>query len=94
MNNELSERQTDENGMLPEYDFSEGVRGKHYQAHQRGYQVIVHKTDGTVEVRDFALPEGIVVVDPDIRAYFPDSETVNRALRGLVDLIPQTVSPQ
>lgn len=83
MNNRLSERQTADDEMLPEYDFSGGVRGKHYQAYQRGYQVIIHKMDGTTEVRDFALPEGTVVLDPDIRAYFPDSEAVNRTLRGL-----------
>lgn len=89
MNNELSERQTADDEMLPEYDFSGGVRGKHYQAYQRGYQVIIHKTDGTTEVRDFALPEGVVVLEPDVRAYFPDSEAVNRTLRGLISLMPQ-----
>jgi len=83
VNNKLSERQTADDEMLPEYDFSGGVRGKHYQAYQRGYQVIIHKMDGTTEVRDFALPEGTVVLDPDIRAHFPDSEAVNRTLRGL-----------
>jgi len=90
MNEELSKQQTaDDDEMLPEYDFSGGVRGKHYQAYRRGYQVVVHKTDGTTEVRDFALPEGAVVLDPDVRAYFPDSETVNRTLRGLISLMPQ-----
>lgn len=75
--------------MLPEYDFSEGVRGKHYRAYQRGYQVIVHKIDGTTETRDFALPAGAIILAPDVRTYFPDSETVNRALRGLINLLPQ-----
>ena len=90
MNEELSKQQTaDDDEMLPEYDFSGGVRGKHYQACRRGYQVVVHKTDGTTEVRDFALPEGAVVLDPDVRAYFPDSEAVNRTLRGLISLMPQ-----
>ena len=93
MNNKLPERQTADDEMLPEYDFSDGVRGKHYQAYQRGYQVIIHKTDGTTEVRDFALPEGAVVLDPDIRAYFPDSEAVNRTLRGLISLMPQQRRP-
>jgi hypothetical protein len=90
MNEELSKQQTaDDDEMLPEYDFSGGVRGKHYQAYRRGYQVVVHKTDGTTEVRDFALPEGAVVLDPDVRAYFPDSEAVNRTLRGLISLMPR-----
>jgi len=89
MNDELSERQATDDEMLPEYDFSGGVRGKHYQAYQRGYQAIIHKADGTTEVQDFALPEGMVVLDPDVRAYFPDSEAVNRTLRGLISLMPQ-----
>ena len=93
MNDKSPERQTDADEMLPEYDFSEGVRGKHYQAYQRGYQVIIHKADGTTEVRDFALPEGAVILDPDVRAYFSDSETVNRTLRELINLVPQRHAP-
>ena len=69
MNDELSERQAADDEILPEYDFSGGVRGKHYQAYQRGYQAIVHKADGTTEVRDFALPEGAVVLDPKTTAF-------------------------
>ena len=82
-------RPMDDDQILPEYDFSGGVRGKHYQAYTSGYRVVVHRTDGTIEEREFALPEGVVVLDPDLRAYFPDSEAVNRTLRGLIDLMPQ-----
>jgi len=89
MNEELSKRAADNDQMLPEYDFSGGVRGKHYQAYRHGYRVVVHKMDGTTEVRDFALPEGAVILDPDVRAYFRDSEAVNRTLRGLISLMPQ-----
>ncbi|MCS6840677.1 MAG: hypothetical protein RMJ54_13720 [Roseiflexaceae bacterium] len=82
-------KQPDEmDDILPEYDFSSGVRGKHYQAYRRGYKIIVHKIDGTTEERDYTLPEGAVMLDPDVRAYFPDAEAVNTALRGLIKLIP------
>jgi len=87
MSKRNSEQQIDE--MRAEYDFSGGARGKHYQAYRRGYRVLIHKKDGSVEERDFALPEGTVILDPDVRAYFPDSEAVNHALRGLLDLLPQ-----
>lgn len=30
--------------------------------------------------------EGVVVLAPDVRAYFPDSDAVNRALRSLIPL--------
>lgn len=71
-----------------EYDFSGGVRGKHYRAYQESRRVVIHKKDGTTEERDFTLPEGTIVLDADVRTYFPDSEAVNRALRGLLDLVP------
>jgi hypothetical protein len=91
MNNNATDRQDDDE-MLPEYNFSQGVRGKHHRAYQQGYRVVVHKPDGTTEERNFTLPPGIVALDPDVQAYFPDSEAVNRALRGLIKLIPESPS--
>ncbi len=75
--------------MLAEYDFSGGVRGKHARAFSGGYRVLIHRADGTTESRDYTLPDGVVVLDSDVRTYFPDSEAVNRALRGLIALIPR-----
>ena len=56
----------DSDEMRPEYDFSEGVRGKHYKSYQSGTNV--------------------VFLEPDIAAVFPDSASVNQALRLLVRL--------
>jgi len=84
-----AQKQEENNEMLPEYDFRSGVRGKHYEAYRRGHTVTIHKTDGTTEVRHFKLEEGAVMLEPDVRAYFPDSETVNKALRGLITLLPK-----
>ena len=33
--------------MLPECDFSEGIRGKHYSAYREGHAVEAHKADTT-----------------------------------------------
>ena len=71
--------------MRDEYDFSTGVQGKHYRAYREGHAVRVTKTNGTVEERHFTLEDGAVMLDPDLRARFPDSESVNKALRSLVD---------
>lgn len=79
--------------MAPEYDFTHGVRGKHAQAMRNGYTMVIHRGDGTTEVREVAPRPGTVVLDPDVRAYFPDSEAVNRALRGLISLVPQPSAP-
>lgn len=77
--------------MLPEYDLSgkQGIRGKHAKALREGYSVTIHKEDGTTLVQNFTLQENAVVLDPDVRAYFPDSEIVNKALRSLIALIPE-----
>jgi len=74
--------------MRAEYDFSGGVRGKHYRAMQNGYTVIIHKEDGTTLVKEVKPPKGTVVLEPEVRKYFPDSESVNAALRSLIRLIP------
>ena len=82
---------TTEPDMLPEYDFSgkKGVRGKYYQAYRRGHTVRVTQADGTVTTQYFTLEDGAVLLSPDVRKYFPDSDSVNQALRGLIKLIPQ-----
>ncbi len=78
----------DEAEMLPEYDFTGGIRGKHYQSYRAGHTATVHRADGTKSVQHFKLEEGAVMLDPEVRQYFPDSETVNHALRMLISLIP------
>lgn len=93
MSNETTRQPDETDDVLPEYDFSGGIRGKHYRAYQQGYKVIVHKIDGTTEERDYTLPEGAIMLEPDVRAYFPDAEAVNTALRGLIRLIPHDRIP-
>lgn len=77
--------------MLPEYKFEgkKAVRGKYAKAMQMGYSVRVLNEDGTVTVRDFVPKENTVLLDPDVKAYFPDSESVNHALRSLINLVPE-----
>ncbi len=57
--------------MLPEYDFSGGVRGKYFDRYQQG--------------------TNLVLLEPDIAEAFPDSASVNRALRVLVSVAATTV---
>jgi hypothetical protein len=80
--------QVEDTDMRAEYDFSDGVRGKHYKAMQAGYTITIHKADGTTVVKEVEPPEGTVILAPDVRTYFPDSESVNTALRALIRLIP------
>ena len=50
--------------MLPEYDFSRGVRGKYAKRYHQKVNV--------------------AVLAPDVAEYFPNSESVNQALRSVV----------
>jgi hypothetical protein len=77
------------NDMLPEYDFRGGMRGKHYKEYRQGHTVTVHKTDRTTVVKHYKLEDGAIFLDPEILEYFPDSESVNKALKALIGLIPQ-----
>lgn len=84
----LALREKENNDMRAEYDFSGGARGKHYRAMQSGYTVTVRQTDGSTVIREVLPKEGVIILDPDVQEYFPDSESVNEALRGLIRLIP------
>ncbi|MFH0976676.1 MAG: hypothetical protein V1874_12910 [Spirochaetota bacterium] len=78
--------------MKPEYNFSKmkgAVRGKYYKSYRDGHKVVIRKTDGTESVQYFKLEDGSVMLEPDVRDYFPDSESVNKALRSLIEIIPQ-----
>jgi hypothetical protein len=54
---------------------------------QAGYTITIHQADGTAMVKDVMLKEGAVVLEPEIQAYFPDSDSVNRTLRCLIPLL-------
>lgn len=62
---------TDSAEMLPEYDFSKGIRGKHHTAYNEGTNV--------------------VLLEPDVAKVFKDSDSVNHALRLLLDLASDEV---
>jgi hypothetical protein len=79
--------------MRTEYDFRDGVRGKHYKAMQAGYTITIHNANGTVVTKDVMPKEGVVILEPDVRSYFPDSESVNTILRDLIKLIPTEKNP-
>ncbi|MEK6406821.1 MAG: hypothetical protein AABN34_07655 [Acidobacteriota bacterium] len=72
--------------MLPEYDLAgmKGVRGKYYRAYRRGHTVRIQKADGAVSVQYFTLQDGAIMLEPDVKRHFPNSESVNKALRSLI----------
>ncbi len=74
--------------MRPEYDFAGGVRGKYAKAlSESGFIIRIYNADGTFAERHVA-GEKTITLDPDVSPFFPNSKAVNRALRGLIDLVP------
>ena len=57
---------------MEEYDFSEGVRGKHYKEYSKG--------------------TNMVLLEPEVAKIFKDSESVNHALKMLVELAGSELS--
>jgi len=91
MKKAVSEEISDKEDMKSEYDFSSmkgAVRGKYYKAYRAGHKVVIHQSDGTTSVQYFKLEEGAVILEPDVRKYFTSSESVNKALRSLIAIIP------
>jgi hypothetical protein len=79
-----NDEKTEPEQMREEYDFSKGVRGKHYQDYRKGHTLCVHEKDGSTSAHYFTEADGSVMLDPDVKTYFPNSESVNRALRSLI----------
>jgi hypothetical protein len=73
-----------EDTMRAEYDFSGGVRGKHCRALRDGYTITIRKGNGKTVVKEVRPKAGVVVLDPDVREYFPNSDSVNTLLRSLI----------
>ena len=72
--------------MRDDCDFSNGVKGKYRHLRGQPYTLRIRHPDGSVTLE---TAEATTKLDPDIRSYFPDSEAVNRALRGLIELIAE-----
>ena len=81
---EKNKEELNENNMRDEYDFSKGTRGKHYKAYRDGHTVVINKDDGTKSVQYFKEEDGSIMLDPDIKIHFPNSESVNKALRTII----------
>ena len=80
---------TQDDDMRSEYDFTGGIRGKHYQAlREEGYIMRIYEEDGTITERRI-VGARTVTLEPDVYEYFPDSEAVNHALRMLISLVPE-----
>jgi hypothetical protein len=92
MKKAIIKESTEDDEMRAEYDFSSmkgAVRGKYYKAYREGHEVVIHQADGTATIQYFKLEEGAVMLEPDVRKHFSNSEAVNKALRSLISTTPE-----
>ena len=85
--NKRTHKTTANNGMKSSYDFSKGKRTDHAKRYQQGHEVRIERADGSVTEQHFTLEDGAVLLEPDVRAVFKDSNAMNRALRCLIPFI-------
>lgn len=85
----MTQTHKEDKEMRSEYDFTTSVRGKHYKKMQAGFSMTIHKSDGTTVVKEVKPQKGMVFLEPDIEVWFPDSESVNKALRCLLPLLSE-----
>ena len=90
----MSDRESE---MRDACDFSAGIKGRRHQAYRTEHTVRVMKRkgciegcveggiEGGVEIRHFTLANGAVMLDPNSKARFPDSDAVHRAQRASVN---------
>ena len=65
--------QLDEDDLLPEYDFSKGVRGKHHQAYRQAHSVTIDHQDGTTTTKEFPPSKTIAKLTAENHIVLPQS---------------------
>lgn len=75
--------------MRSHYDFSQAEQGKYQHFIGQTSTLRITHSDGSVSVEQIEPPKDAIFLEPALRKYFPDSEAVNKALRGLIELIPK-----
>jgi hypothetical protein len=73
--------QFDEDDLLPEYDFSKGVRGKHHQAYQQGHSVTISHQDGTTTTQEFP-PSRMINKSTNENQVTLDQSITNKIFQG------------
>ena len=76
----------EDDGMLPEYSLKgkKIIRRIYGEEIERSHTVRITGKNGDVTVHHYKMEDGAIMLAPDVRAYFPDADTVNNVLRALI----------
>jgi hypothetical protein len=67
----------DEDDLLPEYDFSRGIRGKHHQAYRQGHSVTISHPDDTNSTQHFPASRVLTKLTTEYQLTLP-KEIIDR----------------
>ncbi|MCX6153500.1 MAG: hypothetical protein NT007_05015 [Candidatus Kapabacteria bacterium] len=74
---------------IQSYDFSKGVRGKHFKQMQEGYTVTEFSPNKEEYQKQIAEQTNYMKIDKDVSEIFKTSEEINNALRAIIAAIPK-----
>ena len=72
----------EEDNMRAEYDFTDGVRSKHYRAMQVGYTITIHKADGTIAGTGKKIAGHIWKYPAVVPRYLRERKSMGRGKKG------------
>jgi hypothetical protein len=78
----------DEDGMLAEYDFSKSVPSNHYKKYREGVSITIYSPNKETVKKHLNTRATLIVLEPDVAKVFKNAESVNRALRNIIDSFP------
>ena len=87
--NRKSQSKDEIEDMLPHYDFSKGKHMGYHKKFSKGIAITILSEDDKPIRSKFMYPKGIIVLDEDVKNIFPDSKSVNDALRHIIAAIPK-----
>jgi hypothetical protein len=73
--------------MKPHYDFSKAEKPNYAERFRNGAIITVKSLDGSQHKRIEA--KSLVILDADVSKVFPDTKSVNTALRHLIQAVPK-----
>ncbi|MGI8906619.1 MAG: hypothetical protein ACR2IE_09030 [Candidatus Sumerlaeaceae bacterium] len=87
MKQRKSTKESPEPEMRAEYQFGHGVRGRFYQQYRKAGEAVQTQQQPTNASR-----KKTVVLSSDVAEVFPDSVSVNKALRSLIEVAKKSTS--
>ena len=75
--------------MLPHYDFTKGDKPNYAKRFSGGAVISIHSSNGKAIKKKLIKKQSLIILDADVSEVFPDTKSVNTALRHLIAALPQ-----